>query len=194
MGRLPPKRRHYNVRLIKATWPYTVQEIAGLFGIHKHAVFRWFSQGLGADRSQKPFLIRGDELIRFLKERQDGRRRKCRPEEFFCFRCRVPRQAWLGIADIVIESTTRLRLKALCPACETPMNKVQSVRELAKISNRFHIQQLAGEHLIERPGPRLNSDLGGGDMNQLHSNPKNDGVKRGYLVYLKDARQRWCAG
>ncbi len=159
----PPRarrKRRYNVRAIKATWPYTVQEIAELLGVHKNAVLRWLKDGLGVDRSQRPFLIRGDEVIRFLKRRQDGRRCKCRPEEFFCFRCRVPREACLGIADIVIESPTRLRLQALCAVCETPVNKVQNVGELSKIRNRFHVQQLAGEHLIEPPGPRLNGDLG----------------------------------
>jgi excisionase family DNA binding protein len=159
----PPRarrKRRYNVRAIKATWPYTVQEIAESLGVHKNAVLRWLGEGLSADRSQRPFLIRGDELIRFLKQRQDGRRRKCRPEEFFCFRCRVPREACLGIVDIVIESPTRLRLQALCAVCETPVNKVQNVSELPKIRNRFHVQQLAGEHLMECPDPSLNRDFG----------------------------------
>jgi hypothetical protein len=159
-GSPPRKKRRYNVRRVKATWPYTVQEIAEVFGIHKNAVLRWLREGLCADRSQRPFLIRGDELARFLNERQNGKRRRCAPGEFFCFRCRVPRKACLGMADIAVESPTRLRIKALCAVCETPVNKVQSVRDLAKIKARFHVQQLAGEHLIERPGPSLNSDLG----------------------------------
>ena len=154
------RKRRYNVRAIKATWPYTVQEIAELLGVHKNAVLRWLKDGLSADRGQRPFLIRGDVLIRFLKQRQDGRRRKCRPGEFFCFRCRAPREACLGIADIVIESPTRLRLQALCAVCETPVNKMQNVRELPKIRNRFHVQQLAGEHLLVCPEPSLNRDLG----------------------------------
>lgn len=161
--RRPPyrgKRRKYDVRRIRATWPYSVQEIAELLGVHKNAVLRWLDNGLSADQSRKPFLIRGDELIRFLKERQNGRRRKCRPEEFFCFRCRVPREACLGIADIVIESPTRLRLKALCAVCETAVNKVQSVRELPKIRERFHVQQLAREHLLGCAVPNVNCDLG----------------------------------
>lgn len=158
----PPRtrrKRRYNVRLVKATWPYTVYEIAELFDIHKNAVLRWLKDGLTADRSQRPFLIRGDELIRFLKRQQYGRRHKCRPEEFFCFRCRAPREACLGMTDIVIESPTRLRLKALCAVCETPVNKVQNVRELPKIRDRFHVLQLGGEHILECPDPSLNGDL-----------------------------------
>lgn len=155
----PRRKRRYNLRRIRATWPYSVQEIAALLGIHKNAVLRWLGGGLSADRSRKPFLIRGDELIRFLRQRQDGKHCKCRPEEFFCFRCRVPREACLGIVDIVIESPTRLRLKALCAVCETDVNKVQSVRELAKIQERFHVQKLAGEHLLDCPSASVNCDL-----------------------------------
>jgi len=40
----PRKKRRYNVRRIKATWPYRVEEIADLFGIHKNAVLRWLGE------------------------------------------------------------------------------------------------------------------------------------------------------
>jgi hypothetical protein len=159
-GRRPARRkRRYNVRLIKATWPYTVQEIAELFDIRKNAVLRWLSEGLRADRGQRPYLIRGDELIRFLSKRQNGKRQQCAPDQFFCFKCRVPREAYLGIADITIESPTRFRIKALCSVCDTSMHKAQSVRNLAKIKTLFHIQQLTGEHILECAALRLNSDL-----------------------------------
>ncbi len=108
---------------------------------------------------QRPYLIRGDELTRFLNQRQDGKRQQCAPGQFFCFKCRMPREAYLGIADIAIESPTRFRIKALCSVCDTSMNKVQSVRNLEKIKTLFHIQQLTGERLLECAGLRLNSDL-----------------------------------
>jgi hypothetical protein len=71
----------------------------------------------------------------------------------------VPREAWLGVADVVIETPSRLRIKALCAVCDTPVNKVQSVRDLPRIRERFDIQQLTGEHIIERAAPSLNRDL-----------------------------------
>jgi len=147
------------VRLIKATWPYTVQEIVELFDLHKNAVLRWLKEGLHADRSQRPYLIRGDELTRFLNQRRDGKRQQCTPGEFFCFKCRVPREPYLGIADIAIESPTRFRIKALCSVCDTSVNKVQNVRNLPKIKTLFNIQQLTGEHLLECTALRPNSDL-----------------------------------
>jgi excisionase family DNA binding protein len=152
-------KRRYNVRMIKATWPYSVQEIAELLGVHKNAVLRWLREGLQANRDRRPFLIRGDELARFLSARQAAKRRKCAATEFYCFKCRSPREAYLGIADVVIETSSKLRLKALCSVCSTSVNKVQGVRDLEKILSRFHVQELAGEHLLGSTAPSLNSGL-----------------------------------
>ena len=154
-------KRRYNTRLIKQTWPYTVQEIAELFGIHKNAVLRWLKEGLVAHRDKRPFLIPGHELARFLDARQAKRRCKCRPTEFYCFKCRAAREPYLGIVDVVIENSFRLRLKSLCSVCSTAVSKVQRVRELAKIQSRFHVQQLAERHIPEAIGPSLNRDLKG---------------------------------
>ena len=115
----------------KATWPYSVQEIAELLYSQKRRA-RWLQDGLQA-RDQRPFLIRGAELARFLTARQTSKRRKCSTTEFYCFKCRDAREAYLRIADVAIESPTRLRVKALCAVCSTPINKVQSIRDLEKI-------------------------------------------------------------
>lgn len=155
---MPARKRTYNVRLVKATWPYTAQEIASLFDVHKNAVLRWLKQGLQANRDKRPFLIRGDELIRFLTARQEARKRKCRFTEFYCFKCRQPRAAYLGIADVIIESPTRLRVKALCTVCSTQVNKVQGIGKLNKVRNSFHVQELRGQHLLDCSEPSLNSD------------------------------------
>jgi excisionase family DNA binding protein len=156
---MPRRKRTYNLRRIKATWPYTVQEIAELLGIHKNAILRWLKNGLNADRDHRPYLVRGSELIRFLSARQSRTRKKCRQTEFYCFKCRTTRESYLGIADIVIESPIRMRLSALCETCSTKINKVQSVQDLAKIREMFHVQQLTGEHILERADPSLERDL-----------------------------------
>jgi excisionase family DNA binding protein len=153
------KKRTYNTRLIKATWPYTVQELASLLKVHKNAPLRWLKEGLSANGDGRPYLIRGDELIRFLKARRQSKKHHCKPHEFFCFKCRAPREAYLNIADIIIESPNRFRVKALCAVCTTNVSKVQNIQKLAETRTRFHVQQLEGQHLIERHEPSVNSDL-----------------------------------
>ena len=158
-GKALLKRKRYNTRLIKTTWPYTVQEIALLFHVHKNAVLRWIKEGLHADKIRNEYLIRGDGLLRFLSDRQQKKKHKCATNEFFCFKCRGPRRAYLDIADVVIISPNRFRLKGLCAECGTPVNKAQGIRNLQKIQNRFHIQKMEGQHIIERPDPIVNSDM-----------------------------------
>jgi hypothetical protein len=153
------RKRTYNVRLVKASWPYSVQEVAGLFGVHKNAVLRWLREGLRANRDKRPFLIRGDELIRFLTERRRGRKRKCSIAEFFCFRCRAPREARRRMVAIAPMSLTLVRVNAHCAVCGTPVNKVQGIRNLNKIQDNFEVQQLAERHLIESADASVNSDL-----------------------------------
>lgn len=155
---LGKRRRNYNLRRIKATWPYTAPEVAKTLGIHKNAVLRWLKEGLRANRDKRPFLIRGDELIRFLSARQQSRRQKCAADEFYCFKCRVPRKAYLNIADVEFVSPSRFRVKAICEVCSTALNKMQGAGNLAKIQQTFHVQQLAELHLNEGASPNLKRD------------------------------------
>ena len=153
------KRRRYNTRLIKATWPYTVQEIAALFGVGKNAPLRWLKEGLRANGDGRPYLIRGDELIRFLNERQQSKKKKCSPHEFFCFKCREPRKTYLGMVDIKIESPSRFRVKGICTQCNTSISKLQGIEKLPEMEKHFHVQQLVGRHILERDEPSVNDDL-----------------------------------
>lgn len=141
-------RRTYNLRRIKATFAYAIPEVAALLGVHKNAVIQWGKQGLTIDRSGRPHLVRGSDLQRFLETRQRSRKHRCRAEEFYCFKCRAPREAALGIADLAILSPTRMRLSAICASCESRINKVQAVRDLPKVAKAFHLQELRGRHLL----------------------------------------------
>lgn len=151
-------KRNYNTRLIKATWPYSVEEIATLFGLHKNAVLGWLKEGLQADMTHRPYLVRGTELSRFLNDRQKTKKRKCAFEEFFCFKCRSPRQAYEGIADLKAESLHRCRIKVICAVCSTSMSKIQNIANLPKIEACFHIQQREAWHIIDGFNPSVNSD------------------------------------
>jgi hypothetical protein len=157
MAGKPSKRsRRYNLRRIKATYPYTVPEIARLLDVHKNAVLRWMKRGLRADGPPRQRLIRGDELIRFLSEHQMARRRKCKLTEFYCFRCRVQREVLPGSATVDLDGLARLRVKAKCKVCATTVNKMQGLEALARICEAFDIGQLDQRHLRERAGASVN--------------------------------------
>lgn len=152
-------KRTYNPRLIKATWPYTVQEIAELLKVHKNAVTRWIAEGLVADCSSRPYLIRGKNLIDFIVGRQAKRRAKCGLGQFYCLKCRGPRDPYLGIVDLNFIKAGTVRLESICAECSTKVHKVQSASQLDKIRSHFHVQSIAGEHIYARTDPFLNRDL-----------------------------------
>jgi hypothetical protein len=73
--------RHPNPRRIKLHRNYSVEEVATLFRIHKNTVRHWLKQGLQPIDDQRPTLIRGPELVRFITERRKRLKQKCRLEE-----------------------------------------------------------------------------------------------------------------
>ena len=83
---------------ITVIWLHTARRFAELFDIHKKAMLRWLSGGLGADRGERPYLMRGDEMIRLLNQRQNRKRRQHPRRNFDCFKCRAPREVYFGIA------------------------------------------------------------------------------------------------
>jgi len=129
-----------------------------VLGVHKNAITHWIADGLPVNKDQRPYLVRGNDLIRFLSARQKGRKRQCADDEFYCFKCRGPRKAYLNIVDIEFVSPTRLRLKGLCAVCDTPLNKMQGIGKLPKIQETFHVQQVAELHISECAFPNLNRD------------------------------------
>ena len=149
----PCRKRTYDLRWVKATYPYEISEIAKRMGVHKNAIGQWIKQGLRVNKHARPRLIRGDDLIEFIGARQTAKKRKCGPREFYCFKCRTQRRAYLDIVDLLIESGLRVRLKAICGECSTKVNKVQSLKNLPKIRERFHVQQQTERHLRERAEP-----------------------------------------
>ena len=151
--------RKYNLRRIKATWPYTIQDVASLLDVHKNAVGHWLRKGLHANRQQRPFLIRGDELIRFLSARRKNRRTKCSLIQLYCFKCRAARNPAAGRADLCVLPIRRFRLSALCSDCGTRMNKILGIKRLQQIQSGLFIVELQGDHLIECSEPSVNGDL-----------------------------------
>ena len=117
-------RRRYRINLIKGTQLYDTGEIAKLFGIHRNTVRHWFKDGLRPIDDRWPVYVHGSELRAFLAQRQEARRRKCAPGEFYCFGCRASRAPWEGLVDVAPHTEKVARLKAICGTCETDMHRM----------------------------------------------------------------------
>lgn len=135
----PKVRRKPDWRAIRKHRPYRVDEAARALGVCKATVRRWIKQGLPAIADSKPILILGRDLIAFLQKRRRAKQ-QCEPGEFYCFRCRTPKRAAFGEAEIVHTATTSVNLRALCATCATVMHKRVSLRKLAQLTAILTIQ------------------------------------------------------
>ena len=155
------KKRTYNVRLIRRDLSYSIGEIAELFAIHSQAIRQWVKAGLQTIDDRRPFLFHGSELIRFLTERQSRRKQHCRPEQFFCCRCRAPKRPWHDLVTIRMLNERQLSLAGRCEACGSLMNRVGSVRCLEDYRRIFLVETIAKPRLEEHAHPRVMHHLEG---------------------------------
>lgn len=160
------RKRSFNTNLIKETWPYTTQEVAELFKVHKRTVQAWYKEGLPRIDKQKPSYVRGSSLKEFIKTRQNNRKHHCRPFEFFCFKCREPKPCWENTVDITILNEKRLMISGLCAQCETRVNKTSSPQKLEQLEKTFNIQTIHDKHLIGCISPIVKTDINEGQLHE----------------------------
>jgi hypothetical protein len=140
------RRTRYPIHRIKLTMTYDSAEIAKLLGVHRNTVRNWLKLGLPKLDDQRPVLIYGRALKAFLSARQERNRASCAVGEFYCFRCRVPRSPWGGIADVIPHSAKTVQLKSICEACETPIHRIVKLTDLAAHAAVLDL----GRHASER--------------------------------------------
>jgi hypothetical protein len=133
------KGRHPNYRLVKIHRNYTVEEIALLLNVHKNTVRNWFKQGLPTIDRQRPTLILGSTLSRFLQERRQRGQKQCAPGEIYCVKCRVPVQPAEDMADYLPVTATLGTLRGICPACETLIYRRVSRARLEQSRGRLDV-------------------------------------------------------
>ena len=131
------RKKRYSHRKIRSNRVYYIHEIAELFGITKGTVRKWVKQGLKfVDRGKYGFLIRGEDLIHFLKEQQSRRRVKLFENEFYCSKCRRGRTSKGGKVTLlnsgrrVAKSANSVQIKGICSHCGTTIRKFSSTQQI----------------------------------------------------------------
>ena len=133
------RKRRPNYRLVKIHRNYTVEEVARLFSTHKNTVRAWVKAGLPTCDGKRPTLILGRELAAYLKARRTKNKRPCQPGEFYCLRCRAPKQPDGDMADY-LPITERLgNLEGICPDCGAMIYRRASLAKLAQIRGKLDI-------------------------------------------------------
>lgn len=124
----------YNPRLVTARRSYTPEEVARLFGINKHTVFRWFKIKNGLrplEAHKKPLIVMGEEIRRFLTVKRKERKFPLKENECFCLKCKRPSRAKAGTEKTVPTGKTigkeprkQFFRIAKCERCGTEMRRL----------------------------------------------------------------------
>lgn len=133
MARHRPDRRRIKIHL-----SYTVDGAARTVGTGKPTVRRWIKAGLPVVDGRKPALIRGVDLLEFLKARAKPKH-TCPPGWAYCVKCRASHRPDGGMAEFVHLTPTNGNLRGLCPVCGTMMHRRTTLKHLEQISGLLDV-------------------------------------------------------
>lgn len=153
-------KRYPNHRLVKIHRSYKVEEAARLLDKHKNTVRNWIKDGLATIDDKRPMLILGHDLVEFIKKRRAKNKQTCKPGELYCVRCRIPKFPAGDMADYVPVTEKFGNLIAICPDCDSIMNRRVSLARIWEVCANLDITFPKDlRHIVKRTKPSVNSDL-----------------------------------
>jgi hypothetical protein len=109
----------FDPRKISQHRSYTIKELSDLVGMSEKTCLRWIEKGMTTvPGSQKPILILGDAVKKFIRNRNSNNKIKLQRHEFYCFTCKLPRRAKRGSINI-LGNTKR----GHCSVCNGKLSK-----------------------------------------------------------------------
>ena len=162
--RRPVRTRHPNHRLVKIHRNYAVEEIVQLFGKHKNTVRNWIvRERLEVIDERRPALVLGSTLVDFLKKRRGRNKRKLKPGEIYCVRCRAAVKPAGGIGDCVQVTDVTGNLRGICPRCDLLIHRRVSLAKIDHVKGDLEITvEPAGDRIRESPDASVNCDFSEG--------------------------------
>jgi Helix-turn-helix domain len=135
----PPCRRPDH-RPVKVHCSYLIEEAADVLHVHKNTVRAWIRTGLPLVDRKRPYLIRGEDLIAYLKRRHAQNKRPCGPGQIYCLRCRTPQTPGGDMADYVARTDRTGDLIGICPRCEMMIYRRISWAHFAEVCGTLEVR------------------------------------------------------
>ncbi|MEL7452999.1 MAG: helix-turn-helix domain-containing protein [Pseudomonadota bacterium] len=110
---------------------YTVKTAARIIGVTEATIRNWARNGLRLIKDQRPHIVRGEDLIDFQKKREAANKVPIGKGQFFCMRCKAPRNPSKGSLDYKATSLLTGRLSGTCDACGGKMGQFCSAISVA---------------------------------------------------------------
>jgi hypothetical protein len=158
-------RRHPNPRLAKIHRSYSVEDVSRLFRLHKNTVRAWLRQGLKPIDDQRPILLLGSEVRRFLSDRRTRAKQSCGPGRIFCLPCRAPKIPAGKMAECVVTGDASGTLQGICPDCDRMIYRKVNPSMIEAVRGDLDVTFTKPRPRIEETErPHVNCDLtiGGG--------------------------------
>jgi hypothetical protein len=151
--------RHPNPRLAKIHRSYSVEEVSRLFTVHKNTVRTWLRRGLEPIDDQRPILVRGEELYRFLADRRERTKQACGPGRIYCLPCRAPKVPAGKMVDCIQTGNTSGTLQGICPDCDRMVYRRVNPQKLAAVRGDLEVTVTQAQSRIEDMAkPNVNCD------------------------------------
>jgi len=151
--------RHPNPRLAKIYRGYSVEEVSRLFRVHKNTVRNWLRQGLRAIDEQRPIIIPGMELRRFLTDRRTRAKQTCGPGRMYCLPCRAPKVPAGNMAECIQTGESTGTLQGICPDCDRMIYRRVNPLKLGAVRGDLDISVTQARPRIEgTTKPNVNCD------------------------------------
>jgi hypothetical protein len=131
--------KYPNAKKIKASRSYTIPEVAEVLGCTTRTVRSWARMGLHVLTDNRPYLIVGADLKKFIADQSASKKVKLAPNELFCLSCKAPRKPLGMMADEIRQTKTITRLVGLCEVCGGTCNRVISARARPEFARIFDI-------------------------------------------------------
>lgn len=132
-----PKR--YSSKGINKDRVYDFKTAARTIGVSLGTFRKYPRRGLRVVVDQRPQLVRGADLIYFLRMQSNAKKQPIQPHQLYCMSCGGPKEALGALVDYIPLTENTGRLEALCETCERPISKFSSPAKVAELSNKLEI-------------------------------------------------------
>jgi hypothetical protein len=150
--------RRINPRQAKLHRSYSVVELAFSLGAHKHTVRAWIKLGLPTADNTRPLLILGSDFQDWWNKRRRTAKRPLKAGQFYCFKCRDPKNPALGMVEYIPTNAVTGNLRAMCATCGTMMHRSARLAAVPSTMPNLDVElREAAPRLRERVHPSLNT-------------------------------------
>jgi hypothetical protein len=109
---------------------------------------------------QRPTVVRGEEIRRFLGDRRMRAKRPCGPGRIYCLPCRSPKVPAGNIGECVVTSDSTGMLQGICPDCNRMIYRRVNLRKLDAVCGELDITiRQARSRIEETTIPNVNCDF-----------------------------------